>query len=277
MENQITKYKLNLQLFAEDEQENQPADQQSSDSQKEKTPPTPPEEGDEKKQTPPPVADPNKPGETQSKEEDAKFAKLRHERDIAKAKAAGDAEGYKRARIKSVGGKNPYTDTPIESDEDFEFYELQDEVKAKGGDPNKPYEVEQLRREKMAEAKRLAEENKSEQEKADQKATQEVKEYIAEGHTQQELQEHWNDKKFIEFAEDLLGIVPLKTIIAKFDKAYPKENQKAKQEAANKVSNPGSASTIDDQERHVKKVSEMSREEFQQYMEDVKSGKRKIE
>ena len=55
---------------------------------------------DDKEGNPPATEDPNKPGEGQSKEEDARFAKLRHERDIARAKAAGDAEGYKRARIK---------------------------------------------------------------------------------------------------------------------------------------------------------------------------------
>lgn len=254
----------------------QQANQQPNEPQGNQTPPTPPQGGNENQQTPPPVADPNKPGETQSKEDDAKFAKLRHERDIAKAKAAGDAEGYKRARIKSVGGKNPYTDTPIETDEDFEFYELQDEVKAKGGDPNKPYEVEQLRREKLAEAKRIAEENKSEKEKSEEKAAKEVKEYLDEGHTQKELKEHWDNPKFREFAEDLLGIIPLKSIIAKFDKAYPKENQAVKQEAANKVSNPGSASTIDENNQK-KSIKDMNKEEFEQYMKDVERGKRKIE
>ncbi|MDT3388259.1 MAG: hypothetical protein LIR46_10945, partial [Bacteroidota bacterium] len=206
----------------------------------------------------------------------AKFAKIRHERDIAKAKAAGDAEGYKRARIKSVGGKNPYTETPIESDEDFEFYELQDEVKANGGDPKNPYEVEKLRRQKAAEARQRAEDERTEQEKADAKATQEVKEYLDEGHTRQELQGYWNNPKFTEFAEDLLGIVPLKTIIAKFDKAYPKENDRARQEAANRASNPGSPASLEDPAPK-KGISDMSPDEFKKYMDEVEKGKRKIE
>lgn len=224
----------------------------------------------------PPATEDPKPGEGQSKEEDAKFAKERHERDIRKAKAAGDAEGYKRARIKSVGGKNPYTDTPIETDEDFEFYELQDEVKANGGDPNKPYEVEKLRREKAEAARKAAEDSRTEQEKQDAKAAQEVKDYLDEGHTQQELQEYWKNPKFSEFAEDLLGAVPLKTIIAKFDKVYPKENPEAKKAAANKASNPGSASSLEDPAPK-KKISEMSDEEFKKYMEDVEKGKVKID
>ena len=238
-------------------------------------PSTPSEEGGNGA-NPPATEDPNKPGEGQSKEENAKFAKIRHERDMAKAKAAGDAEGYKRARIKSVGGKNPYTETPIESDEDFEFYELQDEVKANGGDPKNPYEVEKLRRQKAAEARQRAEDERTEQEKADAKATKEVKEYLDEGHTQQELQGYWANPKFTEFAEDLLGVVPLKTIIAKFDKAYPKENKEAKQVAANMASTPGSANSLEDPAPK-KGISDMSPEEFKKYMDEVEKGKRKIE
>ncbi len=214
--------------------------------------------------------------EGQSKQEDSKFARERHERDIKKAKAAGDAEGYKRARIKSVGGKNPYTDSPIESDEDFELYELQDEVKQNGGDPKSVYEVEKLRRQKNEEARQRAESEKTEQQKNEEKASREIKEYLDEGHTQEELNAHWKDPKFMEFASDLLGAVPLKTIIAKFEKAYPKENQQVRQQVANKVSSPGGASN-DEQEVPTKKVSEMSKEEFKQYMEDIKSGKKKIE
>lgn len=237
-------------------------------------PSTPPEDGGEGN-NPPATEDP-KPGEVQSKEADAKFAKERHERDIRKAKAAGDAEGYKRARIKSVGGKNPYTDTPIETDEDFEFYELQDEVKANGGDPKNPWEVEKLRRDKAEKARKEAEDNRTEQEKQDARAAQEVKDYLDDGHTQQELQEYWKNPKFTEFAEDLLGVVPLKTIIAKFDKVYPKENKTAKQAAANKASNPGSSSSLEDPAPK-KGISQMSEKEFKEFMEKVKAGKAKIE
>lgn len=254
--------------------ENQGGNNPSESNNGNPNPANPPEAGGN--QGNPPATEDPKPGEGQSKEENAKFAKERHERDIRKAKAAGDAEGYKRARIKSVGGKNPYTDTPIETDEDFEFYELQDEVKANGGDPNKPYEVEKLRREKAEAARKAAEDSRTEQEKQDAKAAQEVKDYLDEGHTQQELQEYWKNPKFSEFSEDLLGVVPLKTIIAKFDKVYPKENPEAKKAAANKASNPGSASSLEDPAPK-KKISEMSDEEFKKYMEDVEKGKVKID
>lgn len=255
-------------------EENQGGNNPSESNNGNPNPANPPEAGGN--QGNPPATEDPKPGEGQSKEENAKFAKERHERDIRKAKAAGDAEGYKRARIKSVGGKNPYTDTPIETDEDFEFYELQDEVKANGGDPNKPYEVEKLRREKAEAARKAAEDSRTEQEKQDAKAAQEVKDYLDEGHTQQELQEYWKNPKFSEFSEDLLGVVPLKTIIAKFDKVYPKENPEAKKAAANKASNPGSASSLEDPAPK-KKISEMSDEEFKKYMEDVEKGKVKID
>lgn len=255
-------------------EENQGGNNPSESNNGNPNPANPPDAGGNKG-NPPATEDPNS-GEGQSKEENAKFAKERHERDIRKAKAAGDAEGYKRARIKSVGGKNPYTDTPIETDEDFEFYELQDEVKANGGDPNKPYEVEKLRREKAEAARKAAEDSRTEQEKQDAKAAQEVKDYLDEGHTQQELQEYWKNPKFSEFSEDLLGVVPLKTIIAKFDKVYPKENPEAKKAAANKASNPGSASSLEDPAPK-KKISEMSDEEFKKYMEDVEKGKVKID
>lgn len=228
------------------------------------------------KGNPPASEDPGKQGEEQSKEENAKFAKLRHERDVQKAKAMGDAEGYKRARIKSVGGKNPYTETSIETDDDFDFYELQDEVKANGGDPNKPYEIEKLRREKAEAARKSAEDTRTEQEKQEARAIQEVNDFLAEGHTQKELQEYWGNTKFAEFAEDLLGVIPLKSIIAKFDKLNPKENPQTKKAVANKVSNPGSSSSLEDPAEK-KSIKDMTKDEFKRYMHDVEIGKVKIE
>lgn len=214
--------------------------------------------------------------EAQSKEENAKFAAMRHAKEVEKAKAAGDAEGYKRARIKSVGGKNPYAgDSPIETDEDYELYELQDEVKQKGGDPSNILEVDKLRREKMAEAARAAEDAKSDEEKRQEKANNEVAEYLKEGHTQQELQALWADKKFQEFAGDMLGLVPLKSIIDKFNKAYPKENPEVKKNAANNMSSPGSA-TNGGGETPKKEVKDMNTKEFAKFFEEVKSGKRKL-
>ncbi len=210
--------------------------------------------------------------EGQSKEEDAKFAKMRHERDMAKAKAAGDAEGYKRARIKSVGGTNPYTETPIETDEDYELYELQDEVKSKGGDPKNVFEVDRLRREKAQEAAKAAEDAKSEEQRMSEAADREVADYLKEGHTKADLMAYWADQRFQEFASDLLGKVPLKTIIAKFDRAYPKEDPGRKLEAAKKISNPGS-STPTEEPPQQKSISDMSRDEFKSYLEKVKSGK----
>lgn len=243
-------------------------------TEEEQNPSNPPAEGTNETNPQNAIDDAAK-AEKQKKEDDAKFAKLRHERDMAKAKAAGDAEGYKRARIKSIGGKNPYTDSPIETDEDYDFYELQDEVNSRGLDPKNPLDIETVRRE-VAKAKADAiEANKSEEEKNRDKANQEVKDYLAEGHTQQELQKYWADAKFQDFASDLLGVVPLKTIIAKFDKAYPKENPNVRQQAANRASTPGSASN-DEQEVPKKSIKEMTNEEFKKYMDDVEKGKVKI-
>ncbi len=240
----------------------------------ETNPPTPPVEGQTESQ-PQPAIDEAAKAEKQKKEDDAKFAKMRHERDMAKAKAAGDAEGYKRARLKSIGGKNPYTETPIETDEDYDFYELLDEVNSKGLDPKNPMDVEKVRREiAQAKAKEI-EANKSQEQKNQEKADAEVKEYIESGHTQKELQSYWADAKFQEFASDLLGVVPLKTIISKFDKAYPKENPTTRQQAANKAASPGSSKN-DEQEVPKKAVKDMTREEFAKYMDDVSKGKVKI-
>lgn len=257
------------------ENENKPIDENKVENTGENVdnpnPPTPPVEGAKEEDSSKNPEDANK-AEGQSKEEDSKFAKQRHERDIAKAKAAGDAEGYKRARIKSVGGKNPYVDKPIETDEDFEFYELQDEVKANGGDPNSPYEIEQLRRKKEVERAEVVKANRTEQEKADIKAEEEVNDYLKDGHSYQELKEHWDNPKFMEFAEDLLGSIPLKTIINKFDKVYPKENKETKKQVANKVSSPGSSTNLDDPAPK-KSIKDMSKEEFKKYSDLVEKGK----
>lgn len=219
--------------------------------------------------------DPNKPEEGQSKEDNAKFAKMRHENDVKKAKAAGDAEGYKRARIKSVGGKNPYAnDAPIETDEDFEFYELQDEIKANGGDPSNPWEVEQLRRQKAKEAADAAEANKTEEEKRQERLTNELKACNDAGIDNKTIKSYLDNKEFYEFYEPLAEKgVDLLTCINSFNKFKPAEPNKTG--AANNQSSPGSS------ENHegatpTKSFSEMSEEEFKKYMEGVKSGKIKI-
>lgn len=255
----------------EEEKKQSPSEESASTNPEEKETPTPPEKGGRTEQNQTAIDDASK-AEKQKKEENAKFAKQRHERDMAKAKAAGDAEGYKRARLKSIGGKNPYSETPIETDEDYEFYELQDEVNSRGLDPKNPMDIEKVRRE-IAKAKAdEIEANKSQEEKNQEKANAEVKEYLDKGHTQEELQAYWNDSRFQEFASDLFGLVPLKTIIEKFDKAYPKENPSTKKQAANKASSPGSASN-DEQEVPKKSIKEMSKEEFAKYMDGVAKGK----
>lgn len=215
----------------------------------------------------------------QSKELDAKYAKLRHERDVAKAKEAGDKEGYKRARIKSVGGKNPYSDnSPIETDEDYEFYELQDEVKNRGLDPKNPLDCEKVRREIAKKAREDYEKSLSEEQKAQNKADKEVRDYLAKGHTTKELNYYLNNPQFQEFSNDLLGVLPLENVINKFNKIYGEMHKEIEEqiskEARNK-SNPGSSSSIES--NPIKKsIQQMSDEEFKTYIEEIKSGKRKI-
>ncbi len=251
--------------------------------------PTPPE-GTETNPSPAPAVDgqgtpvtdpvPNDPKpeaeKKQSREEDSRYAQMRHQKEVEKAKAAGDAEGYKRARIKSVGGKNPYADdAPIETDEDFELYELQDEIKQKGGNPSSVREVDALRREKAAEAKRLADEARSDEEKRQQQANAEVDDYLKE-HSKDELNAHWKNPEFQEFSKGLLGFVPLKVIIEKFDKAHPSgENPEGKHAAAANIASPGSATNAE-QPVAPKKVNDMSKEEFEKYYKEVSEGKRKI-
>ena len=245
---------------------------------KEKEPGEDPNKGNNPENKPnPQEKDPKEEPGKQKKEEDSRQAQLRHERDIKRAKEAGDKEGYKRARIKSVGGKNPYSDNaPIETDEDFEFYELQDEVKQRGGDPNNPLEVEKLRREKIKEAEAIAEANKTQEEKDSAEMDKQIKEYLDSGHTQEELKEVWGDPKFQEFAMDQLMKVPLKTIIENYQRFFPKESPGKKQHEKNSNANPGDPNNATPPPT-VKKVADMSDEEFNQYIEDVKAGKRKIE
>jgi len=280
-------FSLNIKLFGEGEGDPNPPTPPAPN------PPSPPGDGQNPPPTPPaddankdkipgdpnnhPAPNPEDEAEKQKREENAKQAKLRHERDIKKAKEAGDKEGYKRARIKSVGGKNPYSDNaPIETDEDFEFYELQDEVKQKGGNPSNPLEIERLRREKIKEAEAAAEANKTQEEKDSAEMDKQIKEYLDEGHTQNELKEVWGDPKFQEFAMDQLLKVPLKTIIANYQKYFPKEDPGKKQHEKNARANPGDPGNQTPPPAQ-KKVADMDEEEFAKYIEEVKSGARKIE
>ncbi len=287
--NQLKKlmFSLNMKLFGEGDGDPNPPtppapNPPSPPGDGQNPPPTPPADDPNKDKTPgdpnnPPAPNPEDEAEKRKREENAKQAKLRHERDIKKAKEAGDKEGYKRARIKSVGGKNPYSDNaPIETDEDFEFYELQDEVKQKGGNPSNPLEIERLRREKIKEAEAAAEANKTQEEKDSAEMDKQIKEYLDSGHTQEELKEVWGDPKFQEFAMDQLLVVPLKTIIANYQKYFPKEDPGKKQHEMNARANPGDPSNQTPPPVQ-KKVADMSEEEFAKYIEEVKSGARKIE
>lgn len=209
----------------------------------------------------------------QSKEENAKFAQLRHQREIDKAKSAGDAEGYKRARIKSVGGKNPYADdTPIETDEDYELYELQDEINASGGDPKNAKAVYDLKLKHEAERLAEIEKNKTDQEKRNEQNAREVKAVYDYGYTQETLRALLLTKEFDELAQSMPNapLIEQVKVYEKFIKQKP-----VSQAQINKASSPGSA-TNTEQSPTPKKISEMTKEEFDRYYEAVKSGKKKI-
>lgn len=237
--------------------------------------------------------EPKKEEQKQSREKDSEYAKLRHERAVQKAKQEGDMEGYKRARIKSVGGKNPYSDNaPIDTEEDYEFYELQDEAHNRGIDEKNPYELEKLKRtlakEKEEERQKLLTEEERQNEFVINDTNAYLSKYGEEGSAsrnkaKQKLNAYLNNKAFQEFADDLMGKVSIETIINRFDKYHSrsaeeiKETQKVERQMQKSYASPGGAEngTTLGQQSH-KPFSKMTNQEFKSYLEGVKSGRYKI-
>lgn len=154
------------------------------------------DKGEESKQT-----DEEK-AKKQSKEENARYAEARRQAEekarLAKEQEAEKAKIKEQARIEAELGlikKNPYTDAPIEDEEDLEIYKVQKAIEDAGGDP-----LNDLAK-KLAEIAR--DKKRAEKERLDAEAKKKAEDdaYIANDIA--ELRKAYPDVNLAELARDI--------------------------------------------------------------------------
>ena len=197
-------------------------------------------------------------------EQNAEFARKRRE---AEQKALIQ-KTHDEAIIKATKGINPYTNEKMVDSEDVREYEAMLEIELKGGDPQADYSkfVKDKAREKAKEDAKI---------EASKKFVENDKIAFAEAYPEIKLDELVKDKDFQEFAKEMVGLLPMKTIYAKYEKFGKKATTKAAQILANNAATPGKLSTSTPPSPE-KSISEMTSEEFAIFDEKVKRGEIKL-
>lgn len=245
MEKEKLKYKLQLQLFgdSEEEEEKQEEDdlededfedevdgQEDPDKEGEDTP----EERSKKKK--------------QSMEERARQAEIRRQKEqVERTKREEQIrkDAYEKGKLDSTK-INTFTNEPINDIYDLKIYELQKKIKDNGGDP-----IEDLPKE-LAKIERDEEAKKNSQAEDEQKAQKNINDDIADfkaKHPDVDAIKLMQDGLFKKFSEGKLGKVKLSQIYEEYldlqekiiSRKMEEENQKKKDEEAKKKGfSPGS-------------------------------------
>jgi hypothetical protein len=176
---------------------------------------------------------------TQTREENAKFAALRRQKEgkpNAPESKANESEIEKQAELKgklSVLTENPYTKKPIKDEYDLKVYEAQKKLDGEGKDPINDlpdYLAEQDRQSKKEE---LA--SKEASQKATDQAIEEVNE-LRKAHPDLDPNELANNQDFLKFAEGKWGRWTLNEMY----EAFTAKNITPKEPTKPKTSSPSS-------------------------------------
>ncbi|MBR2070404.1 MAG: hypothetical protein IJ981_03155 [Clostridia bacterium] len=201
-------------------------------------------------------------------ESNAKFAAERR----AKERKEAEEKAYRRGIIDSLGGKNPYTNEPIEDDADVEEFLTMREIEKKGGDPT--YDYAKYVKEK---AREKAKETAKAQEEASKKEwfSNDLAAFI-DKHPDVDVDKLIEDKAFQAFAEGKVGNKPLADIYDRYCAIFGNVEKKA-QEKANKMFAKAKASPGSLSGGETKPLSyyEMSDEDFEKQILRAKRGELK--
>lgn len=202
----------------------------------------------------------------QSKEKNKEFAEKRR---AEKAKA----EEAELKFVKEYVGKNPYTNEPIETLRDVKVYKTMKQIEKNGGDPVQDYH-------KYA---GLEEQKAIDSEKA---RTENIKKDVEDFRTAYpdvNLNDLHKDKEFVEFSNEFIGKVPLKTIYKAFCKVKTNlqatAEEAAKKEIARKLakdnSSAGNLATAGDAgapKYSLEQIGKMSQSEIDKNWKDVEAS-----
>lgn len=229
---------LNLQLFADEDIEENPVEETENDN------PSNQEEGEEpefedSENTNENEEEQKTTEEEKQKEKNRKFAqeRIRRKKELEDKKRKEEQESYKKNGYvegikKATKGKNPYNDTHNLTDEfDIEIYNMQQELEAQGKDPveDLPAYIAQKRRE---ERQKQIENERTENERS-QRISDEIKSFN-EKYGEETAKKIFEDDEFIDFSDGLLGNVPLNVVYEKFLGQKAKSEAKAKDLALEK-------------------------------------------
>ena len=277
--------KLNLQLFAGEEGENEPTDDDlvenetidtedledfeddEDDVDFDDTEGDDEEEVEEEKKVDNDKVKSHADTIKQQKQQNYNNAKARIEKrrqeELAKVKREAYIEGIK----KSTNGINTFTGQPIKDEVDVEVYETMCEMTEKGLDPVDDYykyTAEKRRNEK--EQLRIQNEQK---EQENQKLNVEISDFIK-SYGEDTLKNVLNDAEFDEFSKDLVGKLPLKNIYERFLKYNAKTEEKAEALAIKKDARRKSSSgALGKKSKPSSSILDLSPEEFQKAINEI--------
>lgn len=172
----------------------------------------------------------------QDREKNAEQARIRREKEQKereeKIKKEAFEQGKKQALLEAQK-INPFTETEINDEYDLEVLNIQKKIKESGGDPLKdlPKELAKKRREEA--------QKREEKSNEDEKINSDIKEF-SEENPDIDVKKLLENEDFKDYCEGKLGKKPLKEIYAKFMKL--KGNDNLLKEAI-RMSNSGSSST----------------------------------
>ena len=217
--------------------------------------------------------------EDKEKEKNAKEAERRRKREKAqKERAEREAKIREEATLKAELGIlkiNPYTEEPIEDEEDLKIYKVQKELEDEGKDPvnDLPKRLAENARKAQKEAKESKEREEREKIEIDKKVKEEIAE-LKQKYPKLNLQELANDELFKECLYGRAGRwtqveiyeLYLSKKAAAEKKAEEEAAEKTAKEAAKKISNPPSATARGSSPQ--KGIDDMTKEEFERYFRE---------
>lgn len=204
----------------------------------------------------------------------ARLARIQAEKEaeerIKKVKEEAYQQGLAQGKVDSyIGKKNPYTGEIIKDAYDVEEYQKMYEIDSNGEDPISGYREFQKQKAREEATAKLKQEEENKQKQWYQDDTRNfVDKYGAD-----KLNELTKDADFNLFANGKIGQVPLSNIYEDYKKLISKYEQKsiqtAKQLVANNNATPGA---MNEEEPHEMNWANMSKENFEKYLEKAKNG-----
>lgn len=188
----------------------------------------------------------------------------------AEEKKKAEREAYLRGIKRALGDKNPYTDKPIVDDEDLEEYEIMKKLDEEGKDPIEDFA------DYIKEQKRQAKKQEETSKKEEEERMKFVNDGIAEVDKRYgagTAEKYLKDKDFQEFGTDFINSgVPLPVVIGKYMAIQEKINHDAEEKAlekdARRKSSPGGFGG-EDSVPQTRDWANMSSEEFHKRLNKI--------